>query len=56
MYKTQEQCESFCKSFIDVLSDIYKQQPTCSILAGDFNAKPSKWCPNDKDMVRHRYL
>ena len=25
------------------------QQPTYSILVGDFNAKLSKWCPSDKD-------
>ena len=35
--------ESFCKNFIDMLSGINKQQPTCSILFGDFNAKLSKW-------------
>ena len=35
--------ESFCKNFIDILSGTNKQQPTCSILFGDFNAKLSKW-------------
>ena len=30
-------------------SGINSQQPTCSILVGDFNAKLSKWCPSDKN-------
>ena len=47
--QNQEQFESFCENLIDVLSDITNQQPTCSILVGDFNAKLSKWCPSDKD-------
>ena len=47
--QNQEQFESFCKNLIDVLSGINNQQPTCSILVGDFNAKLSKWCPGDKD-------
>ena len=47
--QNQEQFESFCENFIDVLSDINNQQPTCSILVGDFNAKLSKRCPSDKD-------
>ena len=47
--QNQEQFESFCKNLIDVLSHINNQQPTCSILVGDFNAKLSKWCPGDKD-------
>ena len=32
-----------------MLSGINNQQPTCSILVGDFNAKLSKWCASDKD-------
>ena len=47
--QNQEQFESFCKNLIDVLSHINNQQPTCSILVGDFNTKLSKWCPGDKD-------
>ena len=34
-----------------MLSGINNQQPTCSILVGDFNAKLSKWCPSDKDNI-----
>ena len=40
---------SFYENLIDVLPGINNQQPTCSILVGDFNAKFSKWCPSDKD-------
>ena len=40
--QNQEQFESFFENFIDVLSGINNQQPTCSILVGDFNAKLSK--------------
>ena len=47
--QNQEQFESFCKNLIDVLSGINNQQPTCSILVGDFNAKWSKWYSSDKD-------
>ena len=32
-----------------MLSGVNNQQPTCSILVGDFKAKLSKWCPSDKD-------
>ena len=39
----------FCENLIDKLSGINNQQPTCSILIGDFNAKLSKWWPSDKD-------
>ena len=31
-----------------MVSSVNNQQPTCSILVGDFNAKLSKWCPSDK--------
>ena len=47
--QNQEQFKSFYKNLIDVLSGINNQQPTCSILVGDFNAKLSKWCPSDND-------
>ena len=47
--QNQEQFESFCENLIDVLSGINSQQPTCSILVGDFNAKLSRWCPSDKN-------
>ena len=47
--QNQEQFESLCENLIDVLSSINNQQPTCSILVGDSNAKLSKWCPSDKD-------
>ena len=47
--QNQEQFESFCENLIDVLSGINNQQPTCSILVGDFNAKLPKCCPSDKD-------
>lgn len=30
-------------------SSTNKQQSTYLILAGDFNAKLSKWCPSDED-------
>ena len=41
--------ESFCENLIDVFLGINKQQPACSILVDDFNAKLSKWCPSDKN-------
>ena len=47
--QNQEQFESFCKNFIDMLSGINDQQPTWSVLAGDFNVELMKWCTNDKD-------
>ena len=47
--QNQEQFESFCENIIDVFSGIHNQQPTCSVLVGDFNAKLSKWCPSAKD-------
>ena len=47
--QNQEQFESIHENLIDMVSGINNQQPTCSILVGDFNAKLSKWCPSDKD-------
>ena len=47
--QNQEQFESFCENLIDILSGINNQQPKCSILVGDFNAKLSKWSPRHKD-------
>ena len=32
-----------------MLSGINNQQPTCSVLVGDSNAKIWKYCPSDKD-------
>ena len=46
--QNQEQFETFCENLIDVISGINNQQPTRSILVGDFNAKLSKWRPSDK--------
>ena len=46
--QNQEQFESFSENLIDVLSGINNQQPTYSIIVGDFNAILSKWCPSDK--------
>ena len=54
--QNQEQSESFWENLIDVLSGINNQQPTCSILVGDFNAKLSKWCPSDKDIYLPCYM
>ena len=45
--QNQEQFEFFCENLIDVLSSINNQQPTHSILVGDFNAKLSKWWSSD---------
>ena len=39
------------RKLIDVLLGIHKQEPTCSTLLGDFDAKLSKICPSDKDKV-----
>ena len=39
----------FSENLLNVLSGINKQQPTCSILVGDCNAKLSKSRPSDKD-------
>ena len=47
--QNQEQIESICKKLINLFSGMIKQQPTCSTLVGDFIAKLSTWCPNDKD-------
>ena len=41
--QSQEQFQCFCKNVIVVFSGIIKQQSTCSILVGDFNAKLSNW-------------
>lgn len=47
--QNQKVFQSFNGNLIDVLSGIFKQQKTCSILVDDFNAKLSKQCPSDKD-------
>ena len=47
--QNQDQFKSFCENLINVLSGINDQQPTCSVLAGDFNVELTKWCPSDKD-------
>ena len=39
--QNQEQFESIHENLIDMVSGINNQQPTCSILVGDFNAKLS---------------
>ena len=33
------------------LTNINNNQPACSILIGDFNAKCSKWCSSDKNNI-----
>ena len=47
--QNQEQIESFCKNLIDVPSGINNQQPICSIVVGDINAKLSKCWQSNKD-------
>ena len=47
--QNQEQFQPFCENLIDVLLSINNQQPACSILVCDFNAKLSNWCTSDKD-------
>ena len=41
-----------------MFSGINKQQPTCSLLVCDFDAKLSEWCPIEKDhkLGEERYL
>ena len=34
-----------------LLTNINNNQPACSILMGDFNAKYSKWCSSDKNNI-----
>ena len=40
--------ETFCSNLTFLLNNINKFQPSCSVLLGDFNAKHSKCCSNDK--------
>ena len=43
-----DELNNFCSELNLCLTNINNNQPACSILIGDFNAKCSKWCSSDK--------
>ena len=49
--QSHEELESFCSSLDSVVSNTNDQQPARSIVRGDFNAKCSKWCTSDKEIL-----
>ena len=40
-----------CSELNYLLTNINNNQPACSIVIDDFNAKCSKWCSNDKNNI-----
>ena len=49
--QSHDELENFCSELNLLLTNINNNQPTCSILIGDFNAKCSKWCSSDKNNI-----
>ena len=43
-----DKLNNFCSELNLCLTNINNNQPACSVLIGDFNAKYSKWCSSDK--------
>ena len=46
--QNHEELESFCFCLDLLLANINDQQPACSIVIEDFNARCLKWCTTDK--------
>ena len=42
--QSHDELENFCSELNLLLTNINNNQPACSVLIGDFNAKCSKWC------------
>ena len=49
--QSHDELENFCSELNLLLTNINNNQPTCSILIGDFNAKCSKWCSSDENNI-----
>ena len=49
--QSHDELESFCSELNLLLTNINNNQPACSILISDFNAKCSKWCSSDKNNI-----
>ena len=45
--QTHDEFEDFCTKFYLLMSNINNEFPLCSIIAGDFNARCSRWWKND---------
>ena len=49
--QSHDELGNFCSELNLLLTNINNNQPACSILIGDFNAKCSKWCSSDKNII-----
>ena len=49
--QSHDEFEKFYSELNPLLTNIDNNQPSCSILIGDFNGKCSKWCSSDKNNV-----
>ena len=49
--QSHNEFENFCSELNLLLTNINNNQPACSILIGDFNAKCSKWCSSGKNNI-----
>ena len=49
--QSHDEFENFCSELNLLLTNINNNQPVCSVLLGDFNAKCSKWCSSDKNNI-----
>ena len=49
--QSHDEFENSCSELNLLLTNINNNQPACSILIGDFNAKCSKWCSSDKNNI-----
>ena len=49
--QSHDEFENFCSELNLLLTNINNNQPACSVLLGDFNAKCSKWCSSDKNNI-----
>ena len=49
--QSHDEFENFCSELNLLLTSRNNNQPACSVLLGEFNAKCSKWCSSDKNNI-----
>ena len=54
--QNNDEFENFCTDFNLLLTSINNENPSCSVVLGDFNAKCSKWWPGNKENLEGREI
>ena len=49
--KIMNEPDNFCSELNLLLTNVNNNQTACSILIGDFNARCTKWCSSDKNII-----